>query len=172
MVQDLILRPHVVRSRRQRWLSRDGRMVTAPSPAGIAGHFGAELRRFVLAQYHRGQVTVPRLTGLLCDIGVDISERQVVRLLNGRQRQAIERIRARVWWFYADLKAYCRDPTPRHKAALKRRFESIFSTETGFATLDRLLERLRANKDELLLALERPDIPLHTNGSETTSVAR
>ena len=32
--------------------------------------------------------------------------------------------------------------------------------------LDRLLERLRANKDELLLALQRPDIPLHTNGSE------
>ena len=28
------------------------------------------------------------------------------------------------------------------------------------------MERLRANKDELLLALQRPDIPLHTNGSE------
>ena len=28
------------------------------------------------------------------------------------------------------------------------------------------MQRLRANKDELLLALERPDIPLHTNGSE------
>ena len=55
VVQDLILRPHVVRSRRQRWLTPDGRMVTAPLPAGIAGHFGAELRRFVLAQYHRGQ---------------------------------------------------------------------------------------------------------------------
>jgi hypothetical protein len=24
-------------------------------------HFGPELRRFVLAQYHQGQVTVPRL---------------------------------------------------------------------------------------------------------------
>ncbi len=349
VVQDVILRSHVVRYRRQRWLTPDGRMVTAPLPSGITGHFGPELRRFVLAQYHRGQVTVPRLVGLLRDIGVDISERQVVRLLNGRwggfvteardvlrsgletarwitvddtgarhkaangvctqvgdhrfawfgttasksrlnflstlgaghgdyvvnaaaldymrkhrlpmsviallaadadkrftdegawtahlgelgitalkvhpnpariategalwgsvvehgflkdavivsddagqfnvghhalcwvhaerlihklvgfnerQRQAIERMRAWVWRFYKALKAYCRGPTPRRKTALDKRFERLFSTRTGFATLDRLLERLHANKDELLVALERPDIPLHTNGSE------
>ena len=83
VVQDLILRPHVVRYRRQRWLTPDGRTVVAPLPAGIAGHFGPELRRFVLAQYHRGQMTIPRLVGLLRDIGLDISKRQVVRLLNG-----------------------------------------------------------------------------------------
>ncbi len=34
------------------------------------------------------------------------------------------------------------------------------------ATLDRTLARLHANKAELLVALDRPDIPLHTNGSE------
>ena len=96
------------------------------------------------------------------------AERLIHKLVgfNDAQRQAIERIRARVWWFYGDLKAYCRDPTPQAKAALKMRFERIFSTRTGFATLDRLLMRLHANKDQLLLALERPDIPLHTNGSE------
>jgi hypothetical protein len=32
--------------------------------------------------------------------------------------------------------------------------------------LDRLLARLHANKAELLMVLERPEIPLHTNGSE------
>jgi hypothetical protein len=32
--------------------------------------------------------------------------------------------------------------------------------------LDRLLTRLHANRAELLLVLERPEIPLHTNGSE------
>ena len=36
----------------------------------------------------------------------------------------------------------------------------------GFVTLDRLLARLHANKGELLMVLERPEIPLHTNGSE------
>ena len=49
-----MLRPHVVRLRRQRWLTPDGRTVTAPMPAGIVGHFGPELRRFVLFQYHQG----------------------------------------------------------------------------------------------------------------------
>ena len=34
------------------------------------------------------------------------------------------------------------------------------------AGLDRLLARLHANKAELLMVLERPEIPLHTNGSE------
>lgn len=34
------------------------------------------------------------------------------------------------------------------------------------ATLDRLLRRIHKNKSELLLVLERPEIPLHTNGSE------
>ncbi len=72
-----------------------------------------------------------------------------------------------MWWFYADLKTYCRDPTPRRKRQLEARFDRLFTTTTtGFATLDRLLARLNANKHELLLALERPDIPLHTNGSE------
>jgi hypothetical protein len=37
--------------------------------------------------------------------------------------------------------------------------------KTGFATLDRLLARLRANKSELLRVLERPDIPLNANGA-------
>src|SRR4051795_7116387 len=85
LVQDLVLRPHVVRLRRERWLTPDGRTVMAPMPAGIVGHFGPELRRFVLAQYHQGQVTVPRLVAQLRAIGILISKRQVVRLLNRGQ---------------------------------------------------------------------------------------
>jgi hypothetical protein len=49
---------------------------------------------------------------------------------------------------------------------LSARFDPIFTRKTGFVTLDRLLARLHANKGELLLVLERPEIPLHTNGSE------
>ncbi|MGH7117923.1 MAG: IS66 family transposase, partial [Acetobacteraceae bacterium] len=37
---------------------------------------------------------------------------------------------------------------------------------TDFATLDHLLQRLHANKSELLLVLDRPVIPLNINGSE------
>ena len=56
---------------------------------------------------------------------------------------------------------------PRNaRRRFKQRFERLFTTRTGFATLDRLLTRLHANGAELLVALERPDIPLHINGSE------
>jgi hypothetical protein len=54
----------------------------------------------------------------------------------------------------------------KRKASLMARFDRIFTRQTGFVTLDRLLKRLHANKAELLKVLERPEIPLHANGSE------
>jgi hypothetical protein len=349
VVQDLVIRAHVVNFRCERWQRPDGSIVTAPLPAGIDGHFGSELRRFVLAQYHQGQMTVPRLVMLLRSLGIFISKRQVVRLLiesqdgflteardvlraglsraawitvddtgarhkaaNGfctqignahfawfgttgsksrlnflellragyddyvidaealaymRERALAAHVIARlvehpdrcfsdrkawnahldalgvtalkinpdpvliategalwgsikahgllpdtvivsddagqfkigshglcwvhaerlvhkldtftddnraaqatvrelIWKFYADLKAYRCAPTKRRKAALQARFDRIFTRKTGFVTLDRLLARLNANKSELLMVLDRPEIPLHTNGSE------
>jgi hypothetical protein len=349
VVQDLVIRPHVVNFRCERWQTPDGDIVTGPLPAGIDGHFGAELRRFVLAQYHQGQMTVPRLVTLLRGLGIVISKRQVMRLLidghdgfrdeardvlragltsaawitvddtgarhkatNGfctqignahfawfgttgsksrlnflallraghddyvinaaalaymRERALAAHVIARlaehpdrcfadqqtfnahltklgitdlkvnpdpvmvategalwgsvkahgflpntvivsddagqfnvgqhglcwvhserlvhkldaftednraaqtttrklIWKFYADLKAYRCAPTKRRKAVLRAKFDHIFTRNTGFVTLDRLLARLNANKPELLMVLDRPEIPLHTNGSE------
>jgi len=348
-VQDLVLAARVVRYRRERWLTPDGETIVAPLPGGIRGHFGPELRRFVLMQYHQGQMTVERLVRLLQAIGVSISKRQVVRLLideqddflaetrevlragletanwvsvddtgarhrganavctqigndtfawfgttgsksrlnfldllraghtdyvvndaaldymrdhalagtlvqrlathelrqfadetawlghleqlgltglqvtpdpvrvategalwgavsahgflceavvvsddagqfnvgqhalcwihaerlvhkletfTDQQRRAQQHVRGLIWWFYADLKAYRLDPTPRRRGELRARFDRIFRRSTGFATLDRLLQRLHANKAELLMVLDHPEIPLHTNGSE------
>ncbi len=54
-VQELEIRPRVIRYRRARWLTPDGRTVVAPRPAGISGQVGPNLRRFVLAQCHQGQ---------------------------------------------------------------------------------------------------------------------
>jgi hypothetical protein len=51
VVQDLVIRPHVVDFRCERWQTPDGNTMTAPLPIGIHGHFGPQLRRFVLAQY-------------------------------------------------------------------------------------------------------------------------
>src|SRR3954464_9770218 len=349
LVQDLVLRVRCIRYRRERWLTPDGQLIVAPLPGGLDGHFGRELRRFVLAQYHQGQVTVPRLVAQLRAIGLAISTRQVMRLLihgqqhflneardvlraglaqgawitvddtgarhkaaNGactqvgndhfawfgstarksrlnflellraghpdyvinaealaymrarglagliiqqlatqpersfpdraawqaplqrlgipdltvspdpvriategalwgaikahgllpetvivsddagqfaigvhglcwvhaerlvhkletftdHQRRMQQYQRALIWWFYRDLKAYRREPTPRRRAELRARFGRIFARRTGFVVLDRLLARLHANKPELLRVLDRPEIPLHTNGSE------
>src|SRR4051812_11035481 len=93
LVQDLVLRPHVVRLRRERWPTPDGRTVTAPMPAGIVGHFGPALRRFALLQYHQGQVTVARLVAQLRAVGILISKRQVVRLLNAGQDAFLDEAR-------------------------------------------------------------------------------
>src|SRR5215203_3781653 len=82
------------------------------------------------------------------------------------QRRAVEVTRTLLWWFYADLKAWRRDPCPRRAAALRARFDRIFTRRTGYVVLDRLLARLHRRKAELLRVLARPEIPLHTNGSE------
>ncbi len=81
-------------------------------------------------------------------------------------RAAQATMRELIWNFYRDLKAYRCAPTKQRKAALRARFDRIFKRKTGFVTLDRLLVRLNANKPELLMVLDRPEIPLHTNGSE------
>src|SRR5215813_14058691 len=321
VVQDLVIRAHVVNFRRERWQAPDGGVVTAPLSAGIDGHFGPQLRRFVLAQYHEAQTTVPRLVKLLCSLGIFISKRQVVRLLiedhdsfvteardvlraglmsapwitvddTGARHKASNGFctqigNAHIAWFgttglksrlnflellragfadyivnaealaymreralaahvitrlvehpdrcFADQKAWnahldalaitalkvSPDPVliategalwgsvkahgllpntvivsddagqfkigshglcwvhaerlvhkldiyadPRRKAALRKRFDRIFKRKTGFVTLDRLLGRLCASKSELLMVLDRAEIPLHTNGSE------
>ena len=96
------------------------------------------------------------------------AERLVHKLntFTDKHRAAQQRVRARIWDFYADLKIYQLHPGKRRALALRARFDRIFRGRTGFATLDRLLARLHANKAELLMVLERPEIPLHTNGSE------
>jgi hypothetical protein len=80
--------------RRERWRTPEGATLVAPLPPGIAGHFGPELRRFVLAQYHQGQTTAERMTTLLRGVGVDISKRQVMRLLTAGQEGLLAENRA------------------------------------------------------------------------------
>jgi len=96
------------------------------------------------------------------------AERLIHKLipLNERHRQDLERVRGELWALYADLKAYQRAPDPAAVAPLQTRFEAIFTQKTAFATLNATLQRLYRHQRELLLVLLRPDIPLHTNGSE------
>ena len=81
LVQELVLSVQAIRYRRERWVTPDGRTMIAPLPEGTEGHFGPDLRRFVLMQYHQGQTTLPRLTALLQSVGLSISKREVERLL-------------------------------------------------------------------------------------------
>jgi len=53
------------------------------------------------------------------------------------------------------------------KAQLEYKFDEIFTQKTDYQMLNLALKRLYENKEELLLVLERPEIPLHNNLSET-----
>ena len=83
LVRELTLTAEVIAYRRERWLTPDGKLITAPAPAGIVGGFGPDLRRFCLVMHAQGQVTTERLTAILNGAGMAISKRQVVRLLTG-----------------------------------------------------------------------------------------
>jgi hypothetical protein len=97
------------------------------------------------------------------------AERLVHKLIpmNALQREDIERVRGQIWDFYADLKAYRQQPDTARIPELTSRFTAIFTQQTTYATLNQTLQRIHSHRDEMLLVLQRPDVPLHTNGSET-----
>ena len=65
------------------------------------------------------------------------------------------------------MKTYQKAPSAEQGKELETRFDKIFTQKTSYETLNQLLKRINRNKQELLLVLKRPEIPLHTNGSET-----
>ena len=96
------------------------------------------------------------------------AERLVYKLqpTNLAHRRAVELTRTLIWWFYRDLKSYKLDPDPNRARMMRARFDRIFTKKTGYILLDQLLARLYRQRDELLRVLDRPEIPIHTNGSE------
>ncbi len=96
------------------------------------------------------------------------AERTINKLVgfNDKQCKELEQSRSRIWEFYKELKKYKEFPEITKKQQLNARFDEIFTSKTCFATLNQALRRLYKNKAELLLVLERPDIPLHNNLSE------
>ena len=83
VVQDLIIRPQVVRYRRERWLTPDGQNRVAELPTDVQpdSHFGPTLISFIIHQYHHQHVTQPLLWEQLDQLGIDISTGQLSRIL-------------------------------------------------------------------------------------------
>src|SRR5215212_3495788 len=96
------------------------------------------------------------------------AERHLQKLMpaSPKQAKAVELVRETIWCFYRSLKLWKQSPTPGAAASFRRQFDRIFGQRTGYKELDELLARLARRKNELLLVLERPEIPLHTNASE------
>lgn len=78
----------------------------------------------------------------------------------------LEGFRKQFWEFYDELLAYRQQPTPEESARLEAEFDKLFSTCTGFDTLDSRIAKTKAKKDSLLMVLKHPEIPLHNNPAE------
>ena len=96
------------------------------------------------------------------------AERTLNKLVapNEEKHKILEDVRKQVWDFYDELKAYKLCPNETRKTQLKDRFEQIFTQKTDYQMLNLALGRLYENKGDLLLVLDRPEIPLHNNLSE------
>src|SRR3954452_22186844 len=138
------------------------RLASEAAVAGSLDHHGV-LQDAVIVSDGAGQFDVLRHG--LCWVH---AERLIHRLVTvtEAQRAAVALVRHLIWWFYRDLKLYRTDPSARARASLKARFDRLFTRTTGFAELDELLARLKRRKAELLVTLERPEVPLNTNSSE------
>ncbi len=71
------------------------------------------------------------------------------------------------WKFYKKLSEYKLKPTEAAAKRLNKAFDEIFDQKTGLIELNEALKSILNNKSKLLLVLERPEAPIHNNGTET-----
>jgi hypothetical protein len=147
-----------ITSERHRRIATEGALVASLLTHGVAPEL-------VMVSDDAGQFNVAGFLHALCWIH---AERTIHTLLpfSAAHRAAQAEVRDQIWRFYQDLKAFKGKPSEESQRLLGARFDAMFTQHTCFQTLNLALRRLHANKAELLLVLERPEIPLHNNLSE------
>jgi hypothetical protein len=141
------------------------RIVTEAALFGTLMHYELYVGQPLLSD-DAGQFKISGLLHALCWLHAERSIRKLVPL-SLREQEAVDGVRDAVWTYYQRLRAYRESPTPRRRAALERDFDRLFRRRTGFADLNEALRRIHDKRDDLLLVLERPEIPLHNNLSES-----
>jgi hypothetical protein len=112
-----------------------------------------------------GQFNVAGFLNALCWIHAERTVKKLVPFTDAK-REAQETVRQQIWEYYQELKAFKLTPSEEKKGRLEARFEEIFTAKTCFQTLNLALKRVYQNKKELLVVLDRPEVPLHNNLSE------
>lgn len=148
----------------------DGLGITKPRHVKIATEgalFGSVLsqipKSLVIVSDDAGQFNIHNHA--LCWIH---AERTLAKLIvpSTVKQKTLEDVRKQVWELYDELKLYKVLPDEKDKIRLQEKFDTIFTQQTNFQLLNLALQRLHTNKAELLLVLDRPEIPLHNNLSE------
>jgi hypothetical protein len=80
--------------------------------------------------------------------------------------KALEDFRKTYWDYYKKLLKFKEVPSKELACELSSEFDKIFSTVTGYKNLDERIKLTRGKKEELLMVLKYPEIPLHNNEAE------
>lgn len=80
-VQDLILERHNIRFLLAEYVTVEGKTIVGKLPAQYQGHYGSTLIAFTLYQHHQCRVPQNLILEQLRELGVDISEGQINRIL-------------------------------------------------------------------------------------------
>jgi hypothetical protein len=137
-------------------IATEGVLIGSIIEHGISKHL-------VIVSDDAGQFNV--LLHELCWIHANRAIDKVIAFSDQAQKD-LDTVKDQVWLLYEGLKKYKKNPKLKEKKRLEKMFDKIFSSKTASATLNTVLKRIYKNKSELLLVLERPDIPLHNNGAE------
>jgi hypothetical protein len=78
----------------------------------------------------------------------------------------LEDFRDRFWNYYALLLAYRETPSDEMSEKLTNDFDTLFSTKTGYDALDRRISMILDKRDNLILVLKFPFLPLENNPAE------
>ena len=87
VVQDLVISCHNTLYQLERWLSPEGNYINGQLPPSVDGHFGSQLKSYLLYQYHQCHVTQPLILEALHEFGIEISAGQINNILIGEKNE-------------------------------------------------------------------------------------
>jgi len=137
-------------------IATEGVLIGSILEHGISNHL-------VIVSDDAGQFNV--LIHALCWIHANRAIDKIIPFTD-QAKKDLDTVKDQIWQLYEGLKAYKQNPKPKDKKRLGAMFDEIFTQKTSSASLNAALDRINNNKPELLLVLERPDIPLHNNCAE------
>ena len=76
------------------------------------------------------------------------------------------------WAYYRELRDYRFSPSPDKAQLLEKSFDELFSTVVDYTALSDRIVKTLTNKQELLLVLTHPELPLHNNDRELAARQR
>jgi len=137
-------------------IATEGVLIGSIIEHGISKHL-------VIVSDDAGQFNV--LLHALCWIHANRAIDKIIPFTD-QAKEDLNKVKDQIWLLYKGLKRYKENPKAADKKRLEKIFDNIFTQTTSSATLNTVLKRIYNNKSELLLVLERPDIPLHNNAAE------